>query len=261
MKSKRDLTNEQFYTDANLAVELISLLDLKKYTLIIEPSAGQGSFSLQIPGCMAFDIEPKHSSILRADFLELDIKTPNPKDALIIGNPPFGRQSSLAIKFIKKACLLADTVAFILPRSFKKDSMKDKFPNNFWCILEVDLGERIFLTEKNENYKVKCVFQIWERKSETRKKIKITTDLFEWCERNQAEMCLIRVGGRAGYVSLDVDITKSVKTHYFLKHKTAPLSEIYEIFKSISWEHSNTTGPRSISKKEFIEKFIEIRNR
>lgn len=258
MKSKRNLTNEQFYTDETLAIKLISLIDLKKYSLIIEPSAGKGSFSLQIPNCIAFDIEPRHSSILQADFLELNIKTTNPKDVLIIGNPPFGRQSSLAIKFIKKACFLADTVAFILPRSFKKESMKDKFPSNFWCVLEIDLGEKIFLTEKDEDYGVKCVFQVWGRKSETRKKSKITTDLFEWCERDQAEMCLIRVGSRAGYASLDVDTTKSVKTHYFLKHKTAPLNEIYEILKSISWEHSNTTGPRSISKREFIEKFIKI---
>ena len=45
----------------------------------------------------------------------------------IIGNPPFGRQSSLAIKFIKKSCEFCDSISFILPKSFKKDSLKKHF--------------------------------------------------------------------------------------------------------------------------------------
>jgi hypothetical protein len=44
----------------------------------------------------------------------------------IIGNPPFGRQSSTAIKFIKKSCLFCNSLSFILPKSFKKDSLKNK---------------------------------------------------------------------------------------------------------------------------------------
>ena len=34
----------------------------------------------------------------------------------IIGNPPFGRQSSLAIKFIKKSVEYCDSISFILPK-------------------------------------------------------------------------------------------------------------------------------------------------
>ena len=48
----------------------------------------------------------------------------NSRKIHVIGNPPFGRQSSLAIKFIKKSCSFSDTISFILPKSFKKDSMK-----------------------------------------------------------------------------------------------------------------------------------------
>ena len=52
----------------------------------------------------------------------------NYKNIHIIGNPPFGRQSSLAIKFIKKSCEFCDTLSFILPKSFKKESLKKHFP-------------------------------------------------------------------------------------------------------------------------------------
>ena len=33
-----------------------------------------------------------------------------------------------AIKFIKKSCEFCDSVSFILPKSFKKDSLKKTFP-------------------------------------------------------------------------------------------------------------------------------------
>ena len=48
-----------------------------------------------------------------------------------IGNPPFGRQSSLAKKFIKHICSCdkTKTIAFILPKSFKKDSLKKLHSN------------------------------------------------------------------------------------------------------------------------------------
>ena len=38
------------------------------------------------------------------------------KKVLFFGNPPFGRNSSLALKFIKKCCIHGDTIAFILPK-------------------------------------------------------------------------------------------------------------------------------------------------
>ena len=45
--------NEQFYTDPEVAKFLIELLDqeigLKNFDVIVEPSAGTGSFSLNLP--------------------------------------------------------------------------------------------------------------------------------------------------------------------------------------------------------------------
>ena len=81
----------------------------------------------------------------------------------IIGNPPFGRQSSLVIKFIKKSITFCDSISFILPKSFKKDSLKKHFPLNFHLINEFDLPKKSFLID-NKEHDVPCVFQIWIKK-------------------------------------------------------------------------------------------------
>lgn len=255
MKSNRELKLEQFYTNPKLAKKLISNLNINEYKVIIEPSAGNGSFSLQMPNCIAYDISPKHNSIIEKDFLKLDIET-EPKRTLIIGNPPFGRQSSLAIKFLKKSCFLADTVAFILPRSFKKDSMRDKVPLTHKCVFEEDLNEIAFMSEWGD-YLVKCVFQIWKKSKRLRKKSLIfCTDYFEWCKIDEAELYIIRVGGKAGKIGRNIE-DKSIKSNYFIKHKKMPIEEIYKIFDSIFWKHNNTTGPKSISKNEFVKAFLK----
>jgi hypothetical protein len=67
-----------------------------------------------------YDLEPDNEEIIKQDYLLYDydnIKKIYSK-IHIIGNPPFGRQSSLAIKFIKKSCEFCDTISFILPLNF-----------------------------------------------------------------------------------------------------------------------------------------------
>ncbi len=76
---------------------------------------------------------PEHDEIIKQNYLELNY-TKMREDfnkIHIIGNPPFGRQSSLAIKFIKKCCEFSNSISFILPKSFKKESMRKSFHNEF----------------------------------------------------------------------------------------------------------------------------------
>ena len=64
---------------------------------------------------------------MKQDFLELDIKLyKDVKNVHTIGNPPFGRQSTLAKKFIKKCAVFSDSISFILPKSFRKGSYHRK---------------------------------------------------------------------------------------------------------------------------------------
>ena len=166
-------TIDKYYTKDNVVELALNLV--KKYIqintndLIIEPSAGNGSFITGIKSLSSnfrfYDLEPENDEIIQQDYLLYDYT--NTKEAFdkihIIGNPPFGRQSSLAIKFIKKSCEFCDTISFILPKSFKKDSLKNKFPLDFHLLFETDLPDNSFLVNDVE-HDVPCIFQIWQKK-------------------------------------------------------------------------------------------------
>ena len=68
------------------------------------------------------------------------------------------------IKFIKHSVLFCDTLSFILPKSFKKESMRKHFPREFHNICEIDLPVKNAFIIDNKPHSVPCVFQIWERR-------------------------------------------------------------------------------------------------
>jgi len=94
---------DKYYTPVKIAKYCINKFNSFgfKVSEVIEPAAGNGSFSLQIKDCTAYDIMPEHKSIIKQDFLKLEI--PYKKGRLIIGNPPYGYGNKLAVKFYKKA--------------------------------------------------------------------------------------------------------------------------------------------------------------
>lgn len=238
---------DKFYTKTNIAKKLVSLIDIKKYGSIIEPSAGNGSFSKLLHGCIAYDIKPENNNIIKADFLSIDINIKK-RPVLVIGNPPFGRQNNLAIQFIKKSSLFADTIAFILPKSFKKQSLQNKISLSFHLDKEIDLPYNSFYMNGQE-LDIPCVFQIWNKKSFDRKLFKkVFPKGFAFVKKNEnPDIAIRRVGVYAGMAYLDIN--KSGQSHYFLKTNL----NINNINK-IEWEHNNTVGPRSISKQELIRK-------
>jgi hypothetical protein len=70
------INNDKYYTDKDLALYCINktykIIGEENISEVIEPSAGNGSFSLQIPSvCWAYDIEPEHESIKKQNFLDL----------------------------------------------------------------------------------------------------------------------------------------------------------------------------------------------
>ena len=134
--------NDKFYTKPAVAKQLINILDLQKYDLIIEPSAGNGSFSKNIANCLALDLFPEDESILQQDFFSFI--PPKANNCLVIGNPPFGQQAKLAIAFFRHAANFANTIAFILPKSFKKHSIQNRLPLNFHLEQEYELPENSF---------------------------------------------------------------------------------------------------------------------
>ena len=233
-----------------------------KKDIIIEPSAGNGSF---IPGIKSlcrnfefYDLEPENDEIMKQDYLlyDFDIIKKTFDKIHIIGNPPFGRQSSLAIKFIKKSCSFGDSVSFILPKSFKKDSLKKRFPLNFHLIFEIDLPDKSFLVDDVE-HNVPCIFQIWEKKTINRvvlKKLEPIHFLFVKKTENP-DISFRRVGVNAGKIDREID-EKSIQSHYFIKFTNRKsTTENIKKLSTIVYDFDNTVGPKSISKQELIFKF------
>jgi len=228
--------------------------------LIIEPSAGNGAFIGKIKRLCEnykfYDLEPEHDEIIKRDFLEFDPTKPQKKynKIHIIGNPPFGRQASMAIKFIKRCCEFADTISFILPKSFKKESMKKHFSTYYHLIHEFDLANNSFLVNEQE-CDVPCIFQIWERRKEERSTPeREIPQKFKFVDKDAGpDISVRRVGVYAGKISKDIE--KSKQSHYFIKFTEGKLEKNLKKLKDIHFDFDNTVGPRSISKPELIAEF------
>jgi len=257
---------DKYYTSSIIVDKCIKLIkkyiNIKNNDLCIEPSAGNGSFINGIKSLFKhykfYDIEPEHSEIIKQDYLEYDYSIIDKKynKIHIIGNPPFGRQSSLAIKFIKRSVENSDSISFILPKSFKKDSLKKHFPLNFHLIYEYDLPENSFIVN-TQIYNVPCVFQIWIKKNIYREKlVKLIPNKFKFVKKEELHDISFR---RVGVNSGDIDIqtkNKSIQTHYFIKFNIHFTNELSNKLSKINFECKNyTCGPKSISKQELIKEF------
>lgn len=266
-RNKTDKT-DKFYTKIHIAQECIDLfhknIKPNNNDIIIEPSAGNGSFSNIIlkkykkNKTYFYDIDPYDKTIIKQDYLLIkNIK--HHKKIHVIGNPPFGRQSSLARKFIKKSAEYADTIAFILPKSFKKDSFKKTFPLNFHLLCEIDLDKNSFII-MNKDHDVPCIFQIWKKKKENRALVKkIEPKYFTYVKKEQLhDFSLRRVGVYAGRIDCDTK-DKSFQSHYFIKLNSNINKDTFlKEYNKIEFEHNNTVGPKSISKQQFNKKINKI---
>jgi len=194
----KNIELDKFYTPKQVAKDCIDTFWRTCFgvTEIIEPSAGNGAFSLQIPNCIAYDLEPEHESIIRQDFLKLNL--PYKQGRLIIGNPPFGDRNNLARSFYKKATELCDAIAFILPISQlnNSDSLYE-----FDLIKSVDLGVLEY-----SGMKIHCCFNIYTRpKNGLNSKpnfkidwVKVYRDDQDGYENINADLCIFRRGASAG---------------------------------------------------------------
>ena len=263
---KRD-TIDKFYTKESTVDQCIAAfknhISISDSDMVIEPSAGSGAFIPAIKeiteDCRFFDIEPDHPDIETQDFLTFDYKQIKNKGIHIIGNPPFGRQSSAAIRFIKYCCKFASSISFILPRSFRKDSMKNRFAKQFHLVYENNIEKNAFLVNGVE-YDVPCVFQIWIKKDTDRSLIaKEDPKDFEFVKKDQhPDISFRRVGVNAGMIMKESD-TKSEQSHYFIKFKTQDsVDDIMKQLEKINFDSDNTVGPKSISKQELIKEFNKI---
>ena len=257
---------DQFYTNPKLANKYARSI-LRRWkgadVLFVEPSAGTGAFIDPIAEAKrkfrAIDIEPKSHNVEHMDFLESPLIFQGKHEAIVVlGNPPFGKNSSIAIKFFNHAANYADEIAFILPRTFRKESVQSKLHASFHLVRDEDVSKNAFLYH-GEEYDVPCCWQIWQRSKNRRlpNTVPSVDHLIDFTTPENADFAMRRVGFYAGRVKTEDINTLSCTTHYFLKEKT---KGVRQILNDIDWVSitSQTAGTRSLSKRELARKLNEV---
>lgn len=172
----------QVFTPQYVVAEMLQLR--QRYGTVLEPSAGNGSFFSNIPGCVGIEIDERHcrAGMLNMDFFDFPLH--NTFDT-IIGNPPYVRyqdipaatkkkinktlfdeRSNLYLFFIEK-CIrhlnYGGELIFITPRDFLKatSSIKlNKFLYEQGSITDIiDLGDSRIFNSFNPN----CIIWRFEK--------------------------------------------------------------------------------------------------
>jgi hypothetical protein len=251
----RTNSKDQFYTNRVISKKCVDLVikhipHVAKYTWV-EPSAGTGSFTDALDSRykrIAMDIDPKSDTVKNMDFLEW--KPTVSGDVIVFGNPPFGKQSSLAKAFIKKSCTFANVIAFILPKSFTKPSMNNAFEDHFHLVHTHELEKNAFEVNGKE-YDVPCVFQVWQKRDRKRRSTKSVEPVgFRYVKPGEVyDLAFRRVGVYAGRCYLNDGRDFSVQSHHFIKLDTDHIDVIMTKVNAHTFP-SNTVGPRSLTKTE-----------
>ncbi len=257
---------DRFYTHKGIAAYYVSRLLARRMpegAVFLEPAAGDGAFynSLVEAGCdvTALDIAPACSGVLHHDFFEFDTNILRSNGPVVtIGNPPFGKISSEAIKFFNHAAECSEIIAFILPRTFRKLSIQKQLNKYFHLVLDENLPKDAFLKD-GVVHDVPCCWQIWSKKKYPRidPVPPDVSHLIDYATPSNADFSLRRVGGRAGAVLDGTDYSPS--STYFIKEIR---HGVRNILAAIDWSgvRDNTAGVRSISKTEVAFALSEAMN-
>lgn len=252
---------DKFYTPKNIAKECIELVpDLNSYDLIIEPSAGNGSFSSQL-SCIAYDIAPEGDNIIQQDWLMTEPVAS--KHTLVIGNPPFGKRYSLAKAFIKHSQKIgAETIAFILPDTFSKLSNQSLtlFPKEWKLIIEHKLSNSNFIVNNSEEYHVPCSFYVWTKRESNinlrQSKLPSSSD-FIFLPRGDIAADFT-INGNSGKIKKLSEVTNDKAEHY-IKAKNKSVEELKEIFSKLNYNFLSSIngGNAWIGQQDILKAYYD----
>lgn len=222
----------------------------------LEPSAGSGAFYSLLPEPrIGLDLLPEHPEVKKQNFLTWKTK----KRVITIGNPPFGKNSALAVHFFNHAAQFSTLIAFIVPKTFAKDSVQKRLNPYFHLISSLALEPDSF-TFQSSPYKVPCVFQIWQKHptERTHTQAPLHHPDFIYTCKETACVAIQRVGTNAGRVKSSF-LHLSPNSHYFLTSHTLTQDALINRLMALDYSSvkHNTAGNPSISKRELVALYNE----
>jgi predicted RNA methylase len=270
---------DKFYTVESVVNTCISSVskqyDWNTWELVIEPSAGNGSFFHKIPvpndKKIGLDIQSEHLDIIEKDFFDYEVGEKNGK-ILVIGNPPFGRNCSIAVKFFNHASNWCDTIAFIIPRTFRRESIQNRLNLKFHLILDEEIP--IKPCSFTPPMMVKCCFQIWEKRDYKREIVKLDTSHDDWDflslgpndDKNQptppsnTDFVIRAYGGKCGEIKTDnMDNLRPKSWHWIKCNKNK--EELIDKFSKLDYSNClNTARQNSLGRGELVKLYRNYMN-
>lgn len=279
MRNQQHFLPDEFFTNEKEAKRLISEFKhregFSKFDLIVEPSAGNGSFYNNLPKkegrrIIGIDLTPRTSGVIKHDFLTWKYPTKNdPQRTLCIGNPPFGRNSKLASKFVNRCALFANHIVMILPVTFKQ------IPHGFQEQWAIRLSPAIFINPDGSQVEqalfTKFVYyKFTDKKSLIKKKI-TSNGMWERLsvdDRYDADFRIVRVGDAGTVYSVKDEYFEPskiwhsnhfyIKVHKKYKHK---INKIIEMLSKHRWSFTNTVAFHSLNFQtlaKYLNKILPV---
>jgi hypothetical protein len=207
---------------------------------VIEPSAGAGVFIDPVKrnwdSFEFLDIFGEHQEIQNKNFLESNFL----ENSLFIGNPPFGKNSSLAVKFFNHAASFKPIgICMIHPKTFMKPRFWKRLDLNYQLSWQEVLPKNSF-NFQGLPYDVPCVMQIWVPGN--RPPLPEKLELFG----SGNHVLIRRAGSKAGKIVFDYTPSSTYSTFCSDEVKES-LKHAYPKIKQFA---SMTAGVRSITLLE-----------
>lgn len=169
---------------------------------------------------------------------------------VIVGNPPYGKNSALAIQFLNLASLLSNRIYFVLPRTFRKPTAINRLRDKLHLVSDHHVDDQVF-----PGSIVTC-WQMWQVLDEPREHIATVTqhEDFQFVTKAEAHCALGRVGGGpCGKIFTEDFAWRSENTHYFLRVRSPEVIERLRSLQAQFRERAHqTVGNPSLSKNDLI---------
>ena len=269
---------DKFYTEPRYAKRCIEkvweLYEKSEVGLVVEPSAGNGSFFSQMehPNVIGIDIAPEDSNIIEMDFFDYTPEALREGKIMVVGNPPFGKVSSVAIKFFNHSAEWADIIAFIIPRTFRRPSVQNKLDARFHLVYDDDTPTKP--CSFHPPMSAKCCFQIWERRPDRRPLVELPTKHEHWdfmafgpldvngqpTPPKGANFAMRAYGGKVGEIKKEGLDELRPKSWHWIRSKI-PTEQLINTFTELDYSgSSNTARQNSMGRGELVRLYDDFIN-